>query len=182
MTKLPQILSTKAVVKSRLFEIEEVDLQFSNGHRVQYERLGGNFGGVLVVPVTIHDTILLIREYAVGLERYELGFVKGRIENGESPSSAASREMREEIGYDAEELRLLASVSLAPAYSTFVTFVYLAIGLLESPLEGDEPEELEIVPWGLSALEQLRLRDDFSDARCLLATYLVHQELVGKNG
>mgnify|MGYP003324890038 CR=1 FL=1 len=157
MTKLPQILSTKAVAKSRLFEIEEVDLQFSNGHRAQYERLGGNAGGVMVVPVTEDGMILLVREYAVGVERYELGFVKGRVEIGESPQLAAAREMQEEIGFDAGELQLLATVSLTPAYSNYRTFIFLAMGLYESSLKGDEPEELETVSWALSDLSLIHI-------------------------
>ena len=36
------------------------------------------------------------------------------------------------------------------------------MGLYESSLEGDEPEELETVPWALSDLERLRRRDDFT--------------------
>jgi len=182
LTKPPQIRSTRTVAKSRLFEIEEVELHFANGHQAHYERLGGSAGGVLVVPVTEDGMILLVREYAVGVERYELGFVKGRVEVGESPQLAAAREMQEEIGFDAGELRLLATVSLTPAYSSYRTFIFLAMGLYESPLEGDEPEELETVPWALSDLERLRRRDDFTDARCLLATYLVHQALAHEDG
>jgi ADP-ribose diphosphatase len=182
LTKPPQIRSTRTVAKSRLFEIEEVELHFSNGHQARYERLGGNASGVLVVPVTEDGMMLLIREYAVGFERYELGFVKGRVEIEESPQFAAAREMREEIGFDAGEFRLLASVSLTPAYSSYRTFIFLAMGLHESPLVGDEPEELETVTWPLSDLEQLRRRDDFTDARCLLATYLVDQALVHEDG
>lgn len=182
MTKLPQVRSTRTVAKSRLFEIEEVELDFANGSRAHYERVVGTAGGVLVVPVTEDDLILLVREYAVGFERYELGFVKGRVENGESPQSAAAREMQEEIGFNAIEFRLLAAASLTPAYSGYKTFIFLAMGLYESSLDGDEPEELETVPWALTDLERLRQRDDFTDARCLLATYLVYQELGRKDG
>ena len=180
MIKSPQIRSTRTVAKSRLFEIEEVELDFPNGCQVRYERLGGLVGGVLVVPVTEDGMILLVREYAVGVERYELGFVKGRVENGEPPQSAAAREMQEEISFNATKFRLLATVSMTPAYSGHKTSIFLATGLYESSLKGDEPEELEIVPWALSDIERLRLRDDFTDARCLLATYLAHQELTVK--
>ena len=154
-----------------------MELYFSNGHRARYERLGGSGTGVLVVPVTEEGKILLVREYAVGFERYELGFVKGRVENGESPQTAAAREMQEEIRCNAAEFQLLATVSLTPAYSSYRTFIFLANGLYESSLKGDEPEELTIVPWALVDLEQLRRRDDFTDARCLLTTYLINQEL-----
>ena len=159
-----------------------MELHFANGHQACYERLGGSAGGVLVVPVTEDGLILLVREYAVGIERYELGFVKGRVEIGESPQFAAAREMQEEIGFNAGEFQLLATVSMTPAYSNHKTFIFLAMDLYESSLEGDEPEELETVPWALSDLDRLRRRNDFTDARCLLATYLADQAVTYKDG
>ena len=107
MIKVPRILSTKTVTSSRLFKVEEVGLRFGNGREMFYERLTGHSGGVLVVPVTGDKGLLLVREYAVGFERYELGFVKGRIENAELPQLAASREMREEIGFGRRRISTL---------------------------------------------------------------------------
>ena len=80
----------------------------------------------LVVPLIDAQNLLLVREYAVGLERYELGFVKGRIDSGEGPHGAAQREMQEETGFAARELVQLASVALTPAYSKYRTFLFLA--------------------------------------------------------
>lgn len=52
---------------------------------------------VMIVPV-IGDHLLLIREYAVGTESYELGFPKGLIDLGEKVLEAANRELMEEVG------------------------------------------------------------------------------------
>ena len=51
-------------------------------------------GAVMVVPMLDADTVLLVREYAAGMHRYELGLVKGRIDAGETP--AAGRRPRAE--------------------------------------------------------------------------------------
>ena len=37
-------------------------------------------GAVIVVAMRDDDTVLLVKEYAVGLHHYELGLVKGRLE------------------------------------------------------------------------------------------------------
>ena len=46
---------------------------------------GRGHGAVAVVPMLDAETVLLVREYAAGMHRYELGLVKGRIDAGESP-------------------------------------------------------------------------------------------------
>jgi ADP-ribose diphosphatase len=178
MNRRPQILSTQRVAQSRLFSIEQVDLEFSNGRRVRYERLAGDGpGAVLVVPVADDGRLLLVREYAVGVERYELGFVKGKLDEGETAAAAAQRELAEEIGFGAASLDLLRVVSLTPAYSDYLTHIFLARGLFRHVLAGDEPEPLVVVPWPTDRLDELLDRDDFSDARCQLAVFLARRRL-----
>ncbi|MEC9328272.1 MAG: ADP compounds hydrolase NudE [Pseudomonadota bacterium] len=178
MNDLPQVLDVETLAQTRLFHIEAVDLAFSNGRQARFERLmGTGSGAVLVVPMVDTQNLLVVREYAVGLERYELGFVKGRIDGGESPCHAAQREMQEETGFAARNILQLASVALTPAYSNYRTFIFLARDLYADPRPGDEPEPLQTLAWPLTDLARLRSRDDFSDARSLLATYLVQDAL-----
>ena len=102
MTSKPQILHVKEVARSRMFRIEQVDLRFANGVETQYERLvGATVGAVLIVPMQDADTVLLAREYAVGVDRYELGLPKGRVERGEDILETANRELMEEMGFAA---------------------------------------------------------------------------------
>jgi len=89
--------------------VEELDLEFSNGERRIFHRLKpGGHGAVVVVPMLDDDTVLLVREYAAGLHRYELGLVKGRIDAGEDPVQAANRELKEEAGYGARRIQAFA--------------------------------------------------------------------------
>ena len=155
------------------YRLERLDLEFSNGERRQFERLRGRgHGAVAVVPLLDADTVLLVREYAAGLHRYELGLVKGRIDAGETPLQAADRELKEEAGYGARSIEVLRGLTLAPTYMSHVSWLVLARDLYPEKLPGDEPEELEVIPWKLQELEQLMLRDDFSEGRSLAALFI----------
>ena len=178
MSDHPRILKQQIVARSRLFCVEELHLEFSNGATTQYERLlGSKHGAVLVVPVQDDDTILLIREYAAGSGRYEIGLPKGRVESREDLLDAANRELKEEIGFGANQLTQLTSLTLAPGYFNHTTHVILAQDLYPERLPGDEPEPIEVVPWSLSDLPNLMNRDDFTEARSIAALYLAQSHL-----
>ena len=127
MPKKPQIHAIETVAQTQLFRIERLDLEFSNGVKTQYERLKGSSGGaVLVVPMLDDDTVLLIREYGAGVDRYELGLPKGRVEPGEELLAAANRELMEEVGYGANSLEHMTTFTLAPGYLGHHTQIVLA--------------------------------------------------------
>lgn len=174
----PIIHQRRTVARSRLFEVEQLDLEFSNGVRTQYERLvsRGN-GAVLVVPMLDAETVLLIREFAAGTERYELAFPKGKLEAGEDVLEAANREIMEEVGYASRKLTRLTGLSLAPGYATHSTHLVLAEELYPQQASGDEPEEIEVVPWKLDRVSELMAREDFSEARSIAGLFIVLERL-----
>ena len=122
-------------------------------------------------------TVLLVREYAAGLHQYEIGLPKGRLEHGETLLEGAQRELKEEIGYGAGELLELTRLSLAPGYMTHITRVVLARDLYPEKLPGDEPEELEVVPWPIADLRSLTARDDCTEGRSIAALYIARDFL-----
>ena len=155
------------------YRMERLDLEFSNGERRQFERLHGRgHGAVIVVPMLDAETVLLVREYAAGFHRYELGLVKGRIDAGETPEQAADRELKEEAGYGARSLLRLRELTLAPTYMSHTAQLVIARDLYPEQLPGDEPEPLELVPWKLADLDALILREDFSEGRSIAALFI----------
>ena len=160
------------------YRLERLDLEFSNGERRQFERLHGRgHGAVVVVPMLDAETVLLVREYAAGFHRYELGLVKGRIDAGETPLQAADRELKEEAGYGAHSLEVLRELTLAPTYMSHSAHLVVARDLYPQRLPGDEPEPLEVIPWRLDALHELILREDFSEGRSIAALFITREWL-----
>lgn len=182
MRKKPEILNTQTIAKTRIFHVEQLDLRFPNGVEVCYERLRtSSNGAVLAVPMLDQDTVLLIREYAAGVGRYELALPKGRIEPGETLLQAANREMMEEVGYGAHQLKHITSLTLAPGYLGHTTHVVLGQELYAQKEAGDEPEEIEIVPWRLTRLKDLLACEDCTEARSIAALFIVREMLLNEH-
>ncbi|MDI1291185.1 MAG: ADP compounds hydrolase NudE [Methylobacter sp.] len=175
MSQKPTILNKTIIATSRLFRIESLDIEFSNGELRNYERLArGNSGSgaVLIVPMLDAETVLLIREYSAGVHRYELGLPKGKTDAGESFLDAANRELKEEVGFGARSLHHLSTFSIAPSYLEHVTEIVLAQDLYAEKLEGDEPEELEVIPWKLSNINALLATGECTEARSIAALFM----------
>ena len=176
--KKPEILAINTAAKSRLFEIQAVDLRFSNGELRTYERFKPSTrSAVMILAIDEQQNLLLTDEYAVGTERYELGFPKGLMELGETPQQSANRELQEEIGFKAERLTLLRTLISSPGYMNNPMHILLAELLSPSKLEGDEPEPLQLVRYPLADIDQLIEDPNFNEARNLAALFLLKNYL-----
>ena len=179
---LPIVHDRRELAAGDMLRVEQVELEFPNGERRTYSRMKARgLGAVIIVPMLDATTVLLAREYAAGLHHYEIGLPKGRLERGESILEAAQREMKEEIGYGARNLQELTRLSLAPAYMTHMTHIVLARDLYPEKLEGDEPEEIEVVPWPMADLHALTAREDCTEGRTIAALYIARDYLASES-
>ena len=150
----PQILGRQRVAQSRLFQIESLDLRFSNGEERQFERLTG-----------------------ADREDYVLTLPKGLVDPGEDIVTAANRELMEECGFGAHRMEPLVELSLAPNYMRHRMQVLMATDLYPKRLPGDEPEPLIVETHAIEELPALLLREDFHEARAIAALYIARDKL-----
>lgn len=177
MKKLPDILNTKVIAKTNIFEVQSVDLRFSNGEERTYERLTPQRrSSVMIVPI-LDDQLVFVKEYAVGPERYELTFPKGIVDQGEEPIESANRELQEEIGFAAKNIQPLRPLYSGPSHMYGIMHVFVAQDLYPSQLTGDEPEPLEIVYYPLSKIDELLADEHFAESRNLSALFLLREFL-----
>lgn len=178
MPSKPQILKRRMECQSRLFRVESMDLRFSNGAERTFERLlGGGVPAVIIVPMLDDQRVILVREYGAGIEDYNLSLPKGRVDEGETLTEAANRELKEEAGYGARRLTLLKCMTQAPNYQQHRTQIVLAQDLYPEKLAGDEPEPLELEVLHLGEMSAWLERGDISEARTIAALYLTRDFL-----
>jgi len=177
MHEKPIIGQIKVLAQTRIFRIESVALTFSNGEQREFERVNNpNAGAVMVIPLA-GDELIMVREYAVGSEQYELGFVKGLIDPGETPQQAANRELKEEIGHGARAIQYVRETRATPHYNSARAHLMLAENLYQESLPGDEPEVLQQLRWPLDDLDGLLAHPEINDVRTLHAIYWLRDHI-----
>jgi ADP-ribose diphosphatase len=178
MNKKPKIIRVKEIAKTRLFKVEEIGLTFSNGEKRTYERLvAGPRGAVMIVPILEDKYFVMIKEYSVGTEDYQLAFPKGLMDEGETIFESANRELREEVGYGSNNFTAMKTMSLAPGYLTHKMNLVLAESLYKEKLEGDEPEPLDVMLFPIDDIDAILKQESFTEARSVAALFLANKIL-----
>ncbi|MBD2836028.1 ADP compounds hydrolase NudE [Pseudomonas sp. JM0905a] len=173
MRSLPTIVKTELLAESDWFQIEALHLEFSNGQQRVYERLRGTgYQSVIVVAKPDPAHVLLVREYAVGVEQRVLGLPKGGVDGDETAEQAANRELMEEVGLRADRLRELGLLTLAPGHLCHSCRVVLAEDLQPCTAQGDEPEPLEVLRVPIARIPMLVASGELQEARAIAALFM----------
>lgn len=168
-------LDSKKIYNGKAFNLHVETVQAPNGLHMQLEIIKHPWA-VTILPID-EKNIWFVRQYrhGAGLEMLELP--AGTLEADEKTLACAHREIREEIGMSAREMKDLGGFYLAPGYSSEYLYAYLATGLESNPLPGDIDEfiHVEIIP--IDKAYQMAESGQINDGKTL-ATLMLARPLI----
>lgn len=162
MPELPRLVSSTTVYEGRLFNVELDELDMPGGVRAYRETLR-HPGAVAMVPVLDDGRIALVTQYRHAAGRRLLEIPAGTLERGEDPAAAVDRELQEEVGLRPGHVQPLGGLFVAPGYTTEYIHLFICTRLIESRLDGDEDEDIEVelrtLDQALSAIDSGEIAD-----------------------
>lgn len=161
-----EILYQGRIVTLHLQQVELPDGSHSKREIIEHP------GAVAMVPVLPDGNIMLVRQFRKAANRVLLEVPAGTLNRGENPDLAASRELREEIGYRPQQLKRLGGIFVAPGYSSEYIHLYLAQALEYAPLEADSDEFIEKVTLSLDEVLHKIDLGEIEDAKTVSSIFL----------
>jgi ADP-ribose pyrophosphatase len=126
-----------------MLKLDEVKVELPNG-RLSVHEVVRHPGAVAIIALDDKGNILLERQYRTALERVVLEIPAGKLEPGEDAIDCARRELEEETGYKARNLRYLTAVAVAVGYSDELVHIFMATELSLGEAHPDDNEFVAI--------------------------------------
>ncbi len=106
-------------------------------------------GAVLILPFVDEQTICMVRNHRRAVGKWLVELPAGTLETDELPIATAHRELQEETGFTAKELKWLRQFHPSPGLLSETMHLYLATGLTPGTPHLADGEELEslLIPW-----------------------------------
>ena len=134
-------------------------------------------GAVAIVAITEDNKVVLVKQFRKPIEQVIWELPAGKLEIGESPKECAIRELKEETGYSAKNLKLLHKFFTSAGFSNQKIYIFLATGLTKGEPDFDEDEFIEKYEIDINEAQNMVIKNEIEDAKTSIGILLA-KELV----
>ncbi len=155
-------MKTEELLRSERFRVERLAFETPAGESISKDVVR-HPGSVAIVPLLDDGRICLIRNHRVTVGQTLIEIPAGTMEPPEPPLECARRELIEETGFRAKEMKLISRFFPAPGILDEEMHLFLATGLEAGPAAREAGEMIEnhivTVPEALALLADGHLND-----------------------
>lgn len=158
----------KVVYRGRM-TLAEHSVQLPGGKTSVYE-VDESFPFAVATLVYDGEHVFLTRQYRYPIDQWILDLPGGAGEVGEEPAEAARRELEEELGLVAKDLRPLHSFYVNPGRSAWAVHIFVCTSTEKGIAHTADPaEQVRLVSMSLAQLDSLIVAREIIDPTLLIA-------------
>lgn len=162
-------VTSRPIYENKWLKLREDIAELPDGRQTIYGVV--TFGECVgVLPFVDADRVLLVRQYRYVFDenqRWEMP--TGGMHAGETPETAARRELQEEIGHTAGRLDWVSSYYTSKSVCQETAHLFLGYDLAPSILAPDDTEFLEIATFPFQEVLDMVNRSEIRDSMTVIA-------------
>ena len=164
-----KLLNKKMVYKGRRITVEELTYyNLRDNKKVHREHvLAGD--AAIILAINENNEVLMVQEPRTPIGKIILSLPAGMIEPGEKSEDGAIRELEEETGYRAKNIKLLRYEYPSIGYSNERSLIFLARDLEKTHRNLDDTEDIKVVKIKLDELKKMLDTNEILDASTTIA-------------
>jgi ADP-ribose pyrophosphatase len=163
-------LSSKTIFEGRIIKLQVDQVKLPGGKTASREIV--RHPGAAAVIALLDGKLLTVGQYRKPLDKYQVEIPAGKLDPGEDPAVCAARELLEETGISAAEMKLVEAFYTSPGFADEKLYLYAAEGLQQGDSQPDEDEDLHVEALTMEQAEAYIRDGIIGDAKTLMAVYL----------
>ena len=167
-------ISGETLYKGKIIDLVKDTVSLPNGGQ-SIREVVVHHGGACVAALTDENEVFLVSQFRYPNNGVLLEVPAGKLEKGEKPFEAIKRELKEEIGAEAENFYFMGKFNPTPAYCSEIIYLYAATGLTFGEQQLDEDEFLDVKKIPLDDAVKMVLNGEITDGKTqalLLKTFM----------
>ena len=179
------IIEEKTISSEMIYQGSIINLRKDkvslDGEKTSFREIVEHKGGVGIAAITKEGKMVLVKQYRKAAESALFEIPAGKLDKvGDDPISAARRELKEETGYKAENLTMLASFYTSVGFSNEMIYLFYASDLEPGEPCPDENENIQTFLFDIKELKEMIISGEICDAKTIIAILMVENQKVVK--
>src|SRR5690606_7599061 len=162
-------ISTEQVFKGKVIDLQVDTVELPDGRTATREIV--RHPGAAAVVAIHQGKMIVVEQYRKALGKTQIEIPAGKLDPNEEPHIAAIRELEEETGFIAQEVKLLHAFYTSPGFADEKLYVYYTDQLEAVKQNLDDDEDVIVMQITLEEADSYIASGDISDAKTLLAVY-----------
>lgn len=161
-----QPIERKTIYKGKRVDLEQVT--YYTGDKIIKREHVLSPEAVVILALDDEKKVIMVKEMRTAIGKNILGLPAGLIEEKEEAKQAALRELEEETGYQAEEIKYLRSYYSSVGFTNEKLHLFLATQLTKRKQQLDEEEQIQVEKIPLEELKKMLDQKEIVTASALI--------------